>query len=510
MFMLFTKQTSSERSFWRFTNRPMIILLTGILSLSGTAFAQSQNSKKMNVLFIISDDLTATSLSCYENPAGSTPNIDRLAAEGTRFTKAYCQYPVCGPSRASLMFGYYPNATTTYGYVSGRENVGADHQSWAQLFKDNGYYTARVGKIFHMGSIDIMKGQNGQDDPDSWTERYNSPAPEVHARGEKELVQRNPDGTRPVSQAPDQNGGNLMNIVKTIEDEVHTDAKTADKISELLREHKNEPFFIAAGFFRPHVPFVAPKSFFEPFPHEQIVMPPQVANDWDDIPKQGINYVTSVNGQMTKEQEKKAVAAYYASASFLDAQVGKVLQVLKDEGLDDNTIVIFTSDHGYHLGEHRFWMKVSLLEESVRVPLIIKVPGKNPAVCHSFAELIDLYPTVSELAGLKTPENTQGESLASMLDHPEYEVRDFAFAVSKRFGRMGYLIRTEKWAFIQYGEDAEGGMELYNMKYDSGQFNNLATHPDYQEVVAEMQDRLRKKLQEVRDNDLGIDYGQEK
>jgi arylsulfatase A-like enzyme len=313
-----------------------------------------------------------------------------------------------------------------------------------------------------------------------------------------------------VSQAPDQNGGNLMNIVKTIEDEVHTDAKTADKISELLREHKNEPFFIAAGFFRPHVPFVAPKSFFEPFPHEQIVMPPQVANDWDDIPKQGINYVTSVNGQMTKEQEKKAVAAYYASASFLDAQVGKVLQVLKDEGLDDNTIVIFTSDHGYHLGEHRFWMKVSLLEESVRVPLIIKVPGKNPAVCHSFAELIDLYPTVSELAGLKTPENTQGESLASMLDHPEYEVRDFAFAVSKRFGRMGYLIRTEKWAFIQYGEDAEGGMELYNMKYDSGQFNNLATHPDYQEVVEAMQDRLRKKLQEVRDNDLGIDYGQEK
>lgn len=504
--MLFTMQLSSVKSSRSYTIRSLVVLLMGVFLMSNPALAQSQTNKGMNVLFIISDDLTATSISGYGNPAGSTPNIDRLASEGTRFTKAYCQYPVCGPSRASFMFGYYPNATTTYGYVSGRENVGKDHQSWAQLFKNNGYYTARVGKIFHMGSVDIMKGRNGADDPASWTERFNSPAPEVHAEGEGELVQHNPYGLRPVLQDPDLNGGNLMNIVKTVEDEVHTDAKTADKISELLREHKNEPFFIAAGFFRPHVPFVAPKSFFEPYPYEQIVMPPQVIHDWDDIPEQGINYVNSVNGQMTKEQEKKAVAAYYASTSFLDAQVGKVLQTLKDEGLEENTIVIFTSDHGFHLGEHRFWMKVSLLEESVRVPLIIKVPGKDPAICHSFAELIDLYPTITELAGLKAPENIQGQSLASMLDHPENEVRDFAFSVSKRFGRIGYLIRTQKWAFIQYGEEAEGGMELYNMIYDPGQFNNLATHPKYQDVVAEMKDRLRNKLKEVRDNDLGIDY----
>jgi len=145
---------------------------------------QAQDKKELNVLFMISDDLTATALSSYENGASHTPNIDQLASEGTRFTKAYCQYPVCGPSRASMMFGYYPNATTTYGYISGRENVGPNRQSWAQLFKDNGYYTARVGKIFHMGSVDIMKGRNGKDDPASWTERFNSPAPEVHAKGE--------------------------------------------------------------------------------------------------------------------------------------------------------------------------------------------------------------------------------------------------------------------------------------------------------------------------------------
>lgn len=481
-------------------------LVVFILLFSYMVSGHAQEDKKLNVLFIISDDLTATALSTYENGACHTPNIDRLAAQGTRFTRAYCQYPVCGPSRASMMFGYYPNATTTYGYVSGRENVGQDHQSWAQFFKNNGYFTARVGKIFHMGSVDIMKGRNGQDDAASWNERYNSPAPEVHSRGEGELVQKNPYGLRPVLQDTSLNGGNLMNIVKTEEDVVQTDAETAEKICELLREHKDEPFFMAAGFFRPHVPFVAPKSYFEPYPYEQIVLPPKVADDWDDIPAQGINYVTSVNGEMSVEQEKKAVAAYYASTAFLDAQVGRVLNTLKEEGLEDNTIVIFTSDHGYLLGEHRFWMKVSLMEESVRVPLIIKVPGKEPAVCHSFAELIDLYPTISELAGLTPPAEIQGASLVPVFDDPEAKVKDFAFSVSQRNGRMGYLIRNAEWAYIQYGEKAEGGMELYDMVYDPRQYTNLAGHPNYQDVVTKMKNRLGTKLQEIRDNDLGIDY----
>src|SRR5690606_2290114 len=161
-------------------------------------------------------------------------------------------------------------------------------------------------------------------------------------------------------------------------------------------------------------------------------LPPQVINDWDDIPASGINYVTSLNSQMSEEQEKKAIAGYYASVSFMDDQVGKVLQALRDEGLEDNTIVIFTSDHGFHLGEHRFWMKVSLKEESARVPLIIKVPGKQPAVCHSFVELIDLYPTVAELAGLNYSPNLQGKSLAKVIDNPELEVRPYAFSVSQR------------------------------------------------------------------------------
>ena len=309
------------------------------------------------------------------------------------------------------MSGYYPNATTTFGYVSGRENIGPNRQTWSQLFKDNGYYTARVSKIFHMGvPIDIETGSNGQDDEASWTERFNSQGPEWKAVGQAELVQNNPDGKI------ERKGGNVMTIVKAEGDDlVHSDGKTAQKAIELIKKHKDEPFFLAIGFVRPHVPFVAPKKYFEPYPYGNIIMPKKVKGDWDDIPKRGINYVTSVNGQMSLDQEKKAVAAYYASVAYMDKQIGKVLNALEEEGLEDNTIVVFTSDHGFHLGEHKFWMKVSLHEESVRVPMIIKVPGKKAAVCNSFVELIDLYPTISELAGLKTSKHLQGKSLTK--DH---------------------------------------------------------------------------------------------
>lgn len=458
----------------------------------------AQQPEKMNVLFIISDDLTTTALSCYENTASHTPHIDRLAAEGVRFTRGYSQFPVCGPSRASLMFGYYPHATETFGYVSGRENVGPNRKSWSQLFKDNGYYTARVSKIYHMGIPgDIEKGSDGTDDPASWTETFNSQAAEWQTPGEAELVQNNPYG------AIERKGGNVMTIVKADGDDlVHADGKTAEKASELIRKHKHEPFFLAVGFVRPHVPFVAPKAYFEPYPHHQMVLPPQVVNDWDDIPEVGINYVNSLNAQMSEEQEKKAIAGYYASVSFMDAQVGKVLQTLRDEGLEDNTIVVFTSDHGFHLGEHRFWMKVSLKEESVRVPLIIKVPGKAPAVCNSLVELLDLYPTVAELAGLKASPTLQGKSLVSVLDEPQQEVRPYAFSVSNWKNTFSFLIRSHKWAFIQYGEDGSGGMELFDMEHDEKQFNNLASNPRFAPTVGEFQAILKDKLNDVRTNDI--------
>lgn len=459
--------------------------------------------KQYNVLFIIADDLTSTALSCYGNKVCHTPNIDEIASKGTRFTRTYCQATYCGPSRASFMSGYYPHASLAFGYVSPRSYIG-DRSTWAQHFKNNGYYSARVSKIYHMGvPIDIEKGSDGTDDPASWTEKFNSQGPEWKAPGNGETLENNPDGKKPAV------GGNTFVVVEADGDDmVHSDGKTAKKAVELIEKHKDEPFFLGVGFVRPHVPFVAPKSYYPPFkPYSKHILPEKVKGDWDDIPKLGINYKTSVNMKMDLRRQKKAVGGYLASVAYMDAQVGKVLGALKRAGIEDKTIVIFTSDHGYHLGEHDFWAKVSLHEESAAVPLIISVPGKKPTVCHSLTELLDLYPTISSLCGLKIPEGIQGKDISAMLDNPTVSVRDAAFSVDPRGkGNRGFLLRDDRWAFIQYKEDASAGVELYDMQKDPLQYTNLAKKPAFQSKVDEFKQRLAKKLKAVRTNDLGHTY----
>lgn len=451
-----------------------------------------------NVLFIISDDLTATALSSYGNPIARTPNIDRLAATGTRFTRAFCYSTYCGPSRASFMSGYYPHAINVFGYTSPREKIGG-RATWAQHFKNAGYYTARVSKIYHMGVPGgIEEGGDGADDPASWTEKFNSPGPEWKAKGTGETLENNPDGKKPVV------GGNTFVVVEADGDDlVHSDGKTAAKAVELIKQHAGKPFFLAVGFVRPHVPFVAPRKYFAPFlPYEKLELPPKIPGDWDDTPKPGINYKTSVNMKMDVRRQKKAVGGYYAAVSYMDAQVGKVLNALEQSGQADNTIVIFTSDHGFHLGEHDFWAKVSLRDESSMVPLIIKVPGKRPAVCHSLVELIDLYPTVARLAGLEVPARLQGKDFSRVFDDPSHRVRDAAFSVAP--SSKGFLLRTDLWAYIQYGEDAAGGIELFDAVKDPKQYTNLAAKPELTSLVAEFKARMTAKLLEVRTNDLGL------
>ena len=457
-----------------------------------------------NVLFIISDDLTANALSCYGNTICKTPNIDALAARGTRFTRAYCQGTYCGPSRASFMSGYYPHATGVLGYKNPRPQIG-DRAMWSEHFKNNGYYAARVSKIFHMGVPGgVLKGGdgpnrdggNGADDAQSWNERFNSLGPEWKAPGDGETLENNPDGKRPVV------GGNTFVVVEAVgNDMVHSDGMTSAKAVELLGQERDKPFWLGVGFVRPHVPFVAPRKYYKPFlPYSSMILPQKRPGDWDDIPKAGINYKTSLNMKMDIRRQKKAIGGYYASVAFMDAQVGKVLRKLDEQGLRNNTIVIFTSDHGYHLGEHDFWAKVSLRDESAGVPLIISVPGKKPAVCDSLVELLDLYPTVSKLCGLPVEKRLQGKDISSMLDNPEIEVRDAAFSVAPM--RKGFLLREKRWAFIQYGEDASLGMELFDTVVDPLQFDNLAGSDDYKAVVERMQSKLAEKLAEVRVNDL--------
>ena len=464
--------------------------------LSSLIFATSVSpaaETRTNVILIMADDIGYECFGCYGSKQYATPNIDRLAARGTRFTRAYCQGTYCGPSRASFMSGYYPHATGVLGYISPRKAIG-DRATWSQHFKNEGYYTARVSKIFHMGVPGgIEKGTDGADDPASWTEKFNSPGPEWKAPGDGETLEGNPDGKKPVV------GGNTFVVVEADGNDLdHSDGRTAEKACELIDRHKNESFFLGVGFVRPHVPFVAPRPYYAPFPYDRMILPTKVDGDWDDIPKSGINYKTSLNMKMDLRRQRKAVGGYYASVAFMDAQVGKVLDALEESGLNDNTIVIFTSDHGYHLGEHDFWAKVSLHEESALVPLIISVPGRKPAVCSSFVELLDLYPTISSLCGLDVPARIQGLDISPMIDDPTHKVRDTAFCVNGR----GFLLRDEKWAYIQYGEDGEKGAELFDMENDPQQYTNLAQNPGYKQVVGRFKEKLETKLKAVRDNDL--------
>ena len=470
-------------------------LLATLALISLSAFGV----ERPNVLFIISDDLTATALSCYGNTVCKTPNIDRLASQGTRFTKAYCQGTYCGPSRASFMSGYYPHAIKMLGYGSPRPAIG-ERATWAQHFKNNGYHTARVSKIFHMGVPGgIEKGTDGADDPASWTERFNSAGPEWKAPGDGETLENNADGRKPGPV-----GGNTFVVVEADgNDLVHSDGKTAAKAVELIKQNRDKPFFLGVGFVRPHVPFVAPRKDYTDFlPYSRMQLPPKLKDDWADIPKAGINYKTSKNMKMDLRRQKKAVGGYYASVAFMDRMVGQVLNGLEEAGLEDNTIVIFTSDHGYHLGEHDFWAKVSLHDESAAVPLIIRMPGKKPAVCHSLVELLDLYPTLSNLCGLEVPKHLQGKDISKMMTDPAKEVRSAAFSVNGK----GFLLREQDWAYIAYGKNGQGDEELFDMKQDPKQFTNLAKDPKHAQIIARFQKQMATKLKEVRTNDLGLKY----
>ncbi|MDP6721723.1 MAG: sulfatase-like hydrolase/transferase, partial [Pirellulaceae bacterium] len=261
-----------------------VLAALACLSTAQAALSQAQNRQKpYNVLFIISDDLTSTALGCYGNTVCKTPNIDKLASAGTQFTRAYCQATFCGPSRASIMFGYYPYATKANGYTSGREKVGPDKDSWAQHFRKNGYHSARVSKVFHMGVPgDIAKGSDGADDAASWDEAFNSQGPESKSPGIGEILENNPGGLKKGS-----GGGNHFVVVEAEGDDlVHSDGKTAQKAAELIGRYKNldKPFFLAVGFVRPHVPFAAPKKYYAPYVAEDIVLPPKIDGDQDDIP----------------------------------------------------------------------------------------------------------------------------------------------------------------------------------------------------------------------------------
>ncbi len=431
-----------------------------------------------NVLFIVSDDLKASVLGCYGDKVCETPNIDRLARDGVVFERAYCQGTVCAPSRFSFMFSRYQDKAGI--------NLG-------EHFRTNGWYTARVGKIYHMRVPgDIIAGTNGLDIASSWTERFNSPGQEAHTPGHYACLNQNIFTTELEGRQSTRMPHRMFVTVRYESDgSDQPDHKSATKAVELLQAHRDEPFFLAVGLVRPHYPMVAPQQFFDPYPWEQINLPTVVPNDLADVPALGKSGTRNDNNPIGKypDNQKRMWTGYYASVAFMDAQVGRILDELQRLGLRDSTAIVFTSDHGYHLGEHGLWQKSNLHEEVTRVPLIISVPGIASRRSRSIAELVDLYPTLSELAGLEIPKDVQGRSLVPVLKDPTTTVRDGAISF-----KNGASLRTSDWAYMKYND---GSAELYDMNADPLQFTNLVENAKHQDILRRLDQQLTSRLRDA-------------
>lgn len=460
----------------------ILMAIALILSPWPSCFGQKQ---KMNVLFISVDDMN-NDLGVYGHPLVKSPNIDQLAKEGVTFEKAYCQMPWCSPSRSSLLTGLRPNRTKVMDLQYHFRQHLPDVVTLPQLFKNNGYHVARVGKIYHYGNPGDI-GTNSLDDRASWTERIN-PAGLDKTDLEPELI----------NYTPQRKGfGAAMAYYSDAKgaDNEHTDGKVADEAIKLLKQNKNKPFFIAAGFYRPHTPWIAPKKYFDLYDPKDITLPEIAAETKNQYPAPSFNnYGQWPYLGLSPEQAKECKLAYYASISFLDAQIGRLLDALKKEGLDKNTIVVFWSDHGYHLGEHGLWMKQSLFEESAKVPLIISIPGyKNKgAFCQKLVELVDIYPTLADLTGLEPPKDLDGVSLAPLVKNPKKKWNRPAYTQINRGEIPGHSVRTAKWRYSEWAYGKEG-MELYNEEADPKELKNLAYEAQYADVVKEMKKLLASK-----------------
>lgn len=465
----------------------------------------------LDVLFLISDDLNcaigpyADSLPRSRNVA-RTPNLDRLAARGVVFERAYCQFPLCNPSRASLLTGHYPDTTTVHDNGRRFREAIPDVVTLPQLFRDAGGPAIRVGKLYHYG-VPGQIGTDGLDDPPSWDRVVN---PRGRDKDEEALV---------FSLSPGQYGGTLSWFAADGEDSEQTDGVGAREAVRLLEElaarRKSDavapPSFLAVGFYRPHTPYVAPKKYFEMYPLDSIEL------HSPDLPKgapAACVYPKPEQASLTDDLRRQAIQAYLASITFMDARVGEVLDALERLGIAETTAVVFTSDHGYLLGEHGQWQKMSLFEPSARVPLIVAAPGRagNGGRAAGLVELVDVHPTVARLAGLEPPTGLPGRDLGPILDDPSAPGRDRALtqltrnrarrgaraAGAPRPGRepfAGYSIRTERHRYTEWDGGAEG-VELYDHETDPDETINLADDPAHAETLARHRTMLAEAIRD--------------
>ena len=467
---------------------------TWLMPVSGWCAEQS----RPNVLFFICDDLNCD-IGAYGHPLVKTPNMDRLAARGVRFERAYCQYPLCGPSRASFMTGLYPDQTLIHrNSVYIRERV-PNVMTISQTFRSANYFATRIGKIYHY-NVPKHIGTGGHDDPYSWNYTINP-------RGRDK-----DDESKIFSLIPGTFGGTLSWLAAEGTDQEQTDGIAATEAVEQLQKYakSQRPFYLAVGLYRPHTPYVAPKSYFDLYPRDQIQVPRVPADYHQSLPAAAVKSITRKSEHRLQDDvARQAMQAYYASISFADAQLGRVLDALEANGLAENTVVLFTSDHGYHMGEHGHWQKTTLFENATRVPLIIAGPGVSQAgkVCQTPVEMVDFYPTLAELCGLEIPKFVSGVSLVPALRDVHSQLRDkrgnVRTAALTQYD-SGYSLRTARYRYTQWGPEGNGGAELYDHDSDPQELINLAKDPASKKVIDELSAELRRRVAAVAETPSGI------
>ncbi|WP_231741829.1 sulfatase-like hydrolase/transferase [Stieleria varia] len=457
------------------------------------AFAVTHASAaKPNVLLICVDDLKPT-LGCYGDPVAQTPHIDSIAARGVQFNKAYCNQAVCSPSRNALMTGLRPQTIGVYDLPTFFRNGAPDAITLGQFLKSNGYHAESLGKIYH-------RGHGNGDDADTWSvPHWNPPGPTYQLPKSTADVQVTADGKKRYASTERAD----------VADDSYADGQTAIEAAKRIKAaaaQPDQPFFLAVGFIRPHLPFVAPEKYWAMYDPNELPMP-----ELDSPPKNAPSFAPTTwgelrnysdipaKGTLTSETTRHLIHGYYAATSYTDAQVGLVLKTLSETGLDDNTLIVFWGDHGWHLGDHGMWCKHTNYEQAARIPLIIATPDRQSAGSKTDAliETVDIYPTVAALARLGTPPGLDGVSQAAVISDPTAHVRDHAIGVYPRSGRLGRAIRTQDYRLVQWrrfgADESEDLYELYDYVNDPLETENridqlptvaaelkalLAQHPD--------------------------------